>query len=380
MSDLAKLLQIPARSSAKWRRYDPDILPMHVAEMDFEVDSHVRAKLIEMVTNSDLGYLGPIPELGAAFAGFAERRWGWKASAAEIKLAGDVGIAAVEIFRAISKPGQKVLINSPVYTNFYTWTTEAKLEIVDVPLINEESKWVMDLERIEAAFKSGVKFYLICNPHNPVGKVYSREELVAVANLSNKYSVRVISDEIHGPLTYVNEKFVPYLSIPEGRENGIVITSASKSWNFAGLKAALINTQNPALFKELEQMAEATHWRSGLLGAIAMTTAFAQADAWLDETLIKIERNARSLVGLLERELPGVKYLPPQSSYLAWLDFSALDLGENPAEQLMQRGRVALNPGTEFGASYKNHLRLNFATTPRVLEEGIARIKRAVNS
>ena len=369
--DLAELQKL---HSSKWLRYASDVLPMHVAEMDFEVDAGVRAVLAEMVTKSDLGYLGPIPEVPDAFVGFAQRHWGWTPDAAQIRMTTDVGVGVVEVIRALSKPGDKVIINSPVYHSFYMWLDELKLTTVDAPLIHEGDNWKLDLAAIEAQFKAGARFILLSSPHNPVGRIHTLEELTAIAELSNKYNAYVISDEIHAPLTYADEKFIPYLSIPAGQRRGIVVTSSSKAFNFAGLKAAIIITQNQEMFEELNVMPEANHWRASLLGGFAMAKAFRDGDKWLAETMTQLDHNRKLVRELLAKYLPKAKYVIPQNSYLAWIDISCLGLGDNASELLIENQKVAFNPGTEFGAQYGVYIRLNFATSPEIIEEGIKRL------
>lgn len=369
--DLTELRKL---HSSKWLRYPADVLPMHVAEMDFEVDPGVRAVLAEMVAKSDLGYLGPIPEVAAAFVGFAERHWGWTPDAAQIRMTTDVGVGVVEVIRALSRPGDKVIINSPVYHSFYMWLDELHLITVDAPLIHERDGWRLDLAAIETQFKDGARFILLSSPHNPVGRIHTLEELTAIAELSNKYHAYVISDEIHAPLTYADQKFVPYLSIPAAQRRGIMVTSSSKAFNFAGLKAAIIGSQNEEMFKELNVIPEANHWRASLLGGFAMAKAFADGDKWLAETMAQLDHNRKIVKELLAKYLPEAKYEIPQNSYLAWVDISCLGLGDKACELLIENQKVAFNPGTEFGAQYGAYIRLNFATSPEIIEEGIKRL------
>ena len=371
MRDLEELRKL---HSSKWLRYPAEVLPMHVAEMDFEVDPGVRAVLAEMIMKSDLGYLGPIPEVPAAFVGFAQRHWGWTPDVAQIRMTTDVGVGVVEVIRALSKPGDKVVINSPVYHSFYMWLDELKLTTVDAPLIHEGDNWRLDIAAIEAQFKAGARFILLSSPHNPVGRIHTLEELTAIADLSNKYNAYVISDEIHAPLTYADQKFVPYLSIPVAQRRGIMVTSSSKAFNFAGLKAAIIVSQNQEMFEELNAMPEANHWRASLLGGFAMAKAFNDGDKWLAETMAQLDHNRKLVKELLAKYLPEVKYVIPQNSYLAWIDISCLGLGDNASKLLIENQKVAFNPGTEFGAQYGAYIRLNFATSPEIIEEGIKRL------
>ena len=369
---LTDLTSLKTRSSSKWRRFAPDVLPMHVAEMDYDIAENIKELLISKVANSDLGYTGPVPEVAAGFVKFSAERWGWQVDPKQVRLSTDVGVSAVEILRAISKPGDKVVINSPVYSSFFEWIPEVGLEVVDVPLVPAEEQWQLDLVALEAAFKQGAVAYLICHPHNPLGKLFTRQELVAIAELAKKYNVLVISDEIHGPLTYADQEFVPYISVSEeARETGVCITAASKSWNVAGLKASVIVTDSAKVVEKLKKLPAALHWRSGLLGAFAMGEAFSNSVAWLDAA-IELNLKSRELLGeLLAKHVPMVKYWVPESGYLAWLDVSALNIGENPALKIIEEQRVAFVPGIDLGKQYGQYVRINFACHPESLERAV---------
>jgi cystathionine beta-lyase len=370
---ITPLSELSKRSSSKWRRFAPDVLPMHVAEMDYDIAESIQKLLIEKVTNSDLGYTGPVPEVAEGFVNFANRLWGWNVDSKQVRLSTDVGVSCVELFRALGAKGDKVVINSPVYHSFYDWVEEVGMVIDDVPLTPAESSWNLDLVGIEAAFKNGARFYLLCNPHNPLGKVFTEPELVAIADLAKKYGVIVISDEIHAPLTFENKQFVPYLRVSDAaRETGVCITAASKSFNLAGLKASVIVTDSPVMHEKLASLPAALHWRSGLLGAFAMAEAFTNCSEWLD-TAIAANKDSRDLLlALIAEHVPAVKTWVPEASYLAWLDVSSLDLGDNPAARILSEQKVAFVPGTDHGSDYTNFIRINFACHPDSLERAIA--------
>ena len=374
------LSELQTHRSEKWRAFPKEILPLPVAEMDFPVADPIRQTLREMIDHSDLGYLGAIPEMGVAFAGFAQRRWGWTVDPLQVRIAADVGVGIVEVLRVITKPGDKILINSPVYPNFFTWCNETHLEHVDVPLTQSEeevngSHWILDWDGIEKAYASGIKAHLICNPHNPLGRVYTHEELNRLAQLAKKHNVYLLSDEIHAPLTYTEQKFTPFLSISEtAREVGITITAASKGWNIAGLKCAIIVTDNAAMFETLNAIAPATHYRASLLGAFATVTAFEKGEPWLDSLMVQLNQNRKLVADLVAAKTPGVGYRIPHCSYLAWLDLTTFNLGEDPSAVLIDKAKVAFVPGIRFGAQSAQFVRLNFATSPEILEEAFNRL------
>jgi cystathionine beta-lyase len=377
-TDETLLNQLHKKTSSKWRRYNSEILPMHVAEMDFDIAPAIKSEIMQRVTAGDLGYLGPIPELGEAMNSFAQSRWNWSVDPKLVSPAVDVGVAAVEMFRVLAAPGDSVLINSPVYTNFFTWIDEVKLNLVDVPLVFDAGSWQLDLAGIETAFQSGVKVYLLCNPQNPVGRVHTKGELAAIAELANKYGVAVISDEIHAPLTYSDQEFTPYLSIPAAAESGYTITSASKAWNIAGLKAAVIISGSNKASQKISKMPPAVHWRTSIIGAFSMVTALTSAVDWLNQTIDRLDKNRFLVKELLAAELPEISYEIPSSSYLAWLNLSAYGQNASWHDLLLAKGKVAIVPGQDFGKQYQDYVRLNFATYPEVLEAGIARIKTAL--
>ena len=378
-SQIPDLDQLHHRHSSKWRRFDPDVLPMHVAEMDFEISPYIRTTLARMVTESDLGYLGPIPELNTAVVGFAKRRWNWDVEPTKIRMATDVGVAAVELFRVLTNPGDKILITSPVYTNFHTWIPEVGAAIEDAPLIRDAG-WRLDLAAIEAAFAAGTKVLLLCNPQNPTGTVHSQSELSALADLAVKHGVVVISDEIHAPLTYSDSEFVPYLSVSDNaRKSGIVITSSSKSWNTAGLKAAIVIAASDEMQAVVNRTPEAMHWRASLLGAFAMVESYENSEHWLDETLASLDENRHFTLKQFTEKLPAAKLQLPAATYLAWVDVSECGFGETPATYLLAKARVGVDPGTNFGKQYGQFVRFNFATSQSNIAEAIDRIAAVAN-
>jgi cystathionine beta-lyase len=375
------LSELLHRTSTKWRDFPADVLPLAVAEMDFEIAPPIRDLLIGMLEKSDTGYLGAIPEIGSAFTTFAKRRWDWTVDPEQIFTCTDVGVGMVEMARTIVQPGDAIMVNSPVYHNFYNWITELKCTLHDAPLKRtgpDNLHYVLDFDAIESGYKAGVKIHFLCNPHNPVGTVFTREELSQLADLAKKYGVAVFSDEIHAPLTFSEVDFVPFLSVSESaRDVGICVTAASKSWNIAGLKCAIIVTASEKEKARATNMPMAVHYRASLFGAFAAATAF-ESTEWLDAALLTLDRNRTLVQRLLAERLPSVGYRIPNCSYLAWLDVSALGLGENPHERFLEKGRVAFNSGSSFSPAHAQFVRLNFGTSEEILVEAVERMVRTV--
>lgn len=378
------LSQLQTHRSEKWRAHPHEILPLPVAEMDFPVAQPIRDVLTEMVTTSDMGYLGSIPEMGTSFAGFAQRRWHWSVEPSFVRIATDVGVAVVELLRVFTKPGEKVLISSPIYQNFYTWINETSIEMVDVPFLKDTQAvdgtgWSHDWPEIEKAYQAGIKVHLLCSPHNPLGKVYTPEDLLKIIALAKQYNVVVISDEIHAPLTFKEQPFTPFLALgSDAAAVGIAVTAASKGWNIAGLKCAIIISQSQEMHERLDQLPPAMHYRASLLGAFATVAAFEKGDEWLDSVLEILDQNRKLVADLIVLKMPAIGYAIPHCSYLAWLDMSKLNLGEDPGAALIERAQVAFNSGQIYGALGKDYVRLNFATSPEIITEAFERMSRSL--
>ena len=377
------LAELHTHRSEKWRGFPQDVLPLPVAEMDFPVAEPIKAILTEMVAHSDLGYLGPIPELGLGFKKFAAERWNWNVDEKQVRAATDVGVAVVEILRVFTSPGDSILISSPVYHNFYTWIKETHLNLVDAPFerTGDEATnpWVINWASIEAAYAAGIKVHLLCSPHNPLGFIYSKQDLLKIVALAKKHNVLVISDEIHAPLTFPGETFVPILTLGSDAESvSVCVTAASKGWNIAGLKCAIMISQNEEMNSKLANLAPAMHYRASLLGGFATAVAFAEGGVWLDTVLAQLDHNRHLIKKLLAEKLPTVRYHIPQNSYLAWIDVASLNLGEDPSLALVEKARVAFNSGHTFGKQCDQYVRLNFATSPEIITEAIDRIARSL--
>lgn len=373
------LEQLRTRTSEKWSGFAPDVLPMPVAEMDFELSAPIRDMLIAMIANSDTGYMGNTDHLPRNFAKFANDRWGWTIDQEQLFLCTDVGVGMIEMARTFVQPGDQIMINSPVYLNMFNWIHELKCEAVDAPLHKEGMHYTLDLAAIEAGYKSGIKIHFLCNPQNPTGSVHSRAELEAIANLAKRYGVYVFSDEIHGPLVFSEEEFVPFLSVSDNaREVGVCVTAASKAWNIAGLKCAFIVTASPGSSALAAIMPQSVRFRASLLGAHATAKAFECVD-WLDALMETLDSNRDFVEAELAKKLPLAQYRIPNCSYLAWIDMTAYELGEFPAQTILERGKIALTPGHLFGTDCHQYVRLNFATSQEIIAQGIDQIVTAIN-
>jgi len=367
------------RKSVKWRQFPSDVLPLPVAEMDFPIAEPVKFALRDMIERSDTGYLGPFPEMFEAFAEFAKQRWNWNVDISQMRIATDVGVGTVEVIRTLINPGDRVMLNSPVYDNMWRWVAEVKATLVDVPLEENNLDYSLNLEAIEREYQKGIKVHIICHPHNPVGIIFSKEVLAKLADLAVKYQVKIISDEIHGPLTYEPKTFTPFLAVSDAaREVGITVTSASKGFNLAGLKCALIITSSQELKEKINSMPISVAFRASLFGAVAATAAFRESLAWLDGVIAALDENRNLVRRLIDTQLPAIGYRIPDFGYLAWLDLSNLGLGEEPTKQILERGKLAINGGVMYGPKHTSFARLNFGTSPEIITEAFHRIQKSL--
>jgi cystathionine beta-lyase len=365
------------RRSAKWQTYPADVLPLTVAEMDFALAAPIAEALREAVQRSDAGYAMAVPDLGRALAGFAARRWNWDLDPASVTAVTDVGVGVVELLRVLTRPGDAVAISPPVYPPFFDWVAEAGTRLLEVPLACDAAGWHLDLAALEAAFATHPAAYVLCNPHNPVGRVHSADELAALVRLARIYRVAIVSDEIHGPLVLPGATFTPLLTVPGAAEVAVSVLSASKAWNLAGLKCAAVVTAAPRMAAVTGRFPADTRWRIGHFGVISAVAAFTAGEPWLDQLLRTLDHRRLLLGDLLGQRLPMLTWHPPEATFLAWLNCTALGPDNQARERFLDRGRVALEPGLHFGAAGSGYARLNFATSPDILDQATARMARS---
>ncbi|MFF5482941.1 MalY/PatB family protein [Streptomyces sp. NPDC012935] len=365
------------RTSMKWRAYPEDVLPLWVAEMDVPLAEPIVRALTDVLALGDTGYPAGTG-YAEALAGFAQKRWGWEFAVERTAIVPDVMLGVVEMLKLVTGPGDPVVVNSPVYPPFYMFVEHMDRQVIEAPL---GADLRIDLDTLEETFRRATTggrraAFLLCSPHNPTGTVHTADELAAVAALGDRHGVRVVADEIHAPLTAGGVDFVPYLSTP-GAENGLSLMSASKAWNLAGLKAALA-IAGPEAAADMARLPEEVSHGPSHLGIIAHSAALRDGTDWLDALLAGLDDNRLLLADLLAEHLPAITHRPGEATYLAWLDCRALGLGDDPADVFLRRGRVALNSGIPFGTGGAGHVRLNLATSPELITEGVRRMAAAL--
>ena len=356
------------RASLKWSNVATDVLPAWVAEMDVYLAPAITETLQNAITRHDAGYPGSAEGVTKAFSDFAQDRWDWRIEPDQVSIHVDAATAAAKLMRHYAGEDRTVMIMPPVYNRFYDWLDVGGVRPVEVPLTDVPNGGFFDLAGIEAGLKAGTKVILLCNPHNPLGRVFSRQELTELADLAERYDAVVLSDEIHAPLVYHGVTYSPWLTVSEAAaKTGIAIHTATKSWNFAGLKCGIaVRSTTGPWPDDLDAKTSLTD--SGFWGILATEAAFSQSRDWLDTVRAHFASQTRRLPQLLADHLPGVTFHPPEASFLAWLDFRDTALDEEPSEYFLREARVALNPGTRFGAAGEGYARLNMGTSAQRLE------------
>jgi len=339
----------------------------------------VHRALRAAVDRSDTGYAQrpgrTATAYAEAFAGFAERHWGWSVDPAETVLMPDVMQGAVHALRALTPPDSPVVLTPPVYPPFFHHVAvDLDRSIIDVPLLGPtESGYRLDLDGIDAAFAAGARGLLLCHPHNPTGTVFPAAELAALAGIARRHGARVVADEIHAPLVLGDRPFTPYLTVDPA---AVAVHSGSKAFNLAGLKAALA-VAGPDAAAELARVPAEVSVGAGLFGVLAGEAGYREGDDWLARLLAELRANQELLEKLLAELLPEVRWTRPDATFLAWLDMRELGLGPDPAATVLDHAGVALSPGPDFGIGGAGFARLNLATGPTLLAEAVTRLATA---
>jgi cystathionine beta-lyase len=373
------LAELRERRSAKWREYEPDVLPMWIAEMDTPLAPPVATALAEALARGDTGYMdaGALPE---AYADFSRRHHGFAPDPTRMRVVGDVLQGVRWALELVSRPGDGVAVHTPAYHPFFALIPEAGRRMVESALRRgADGSYGLDPDRLDRDLsRPDVTTLLICNPHNPTGHVFTADELAQMAAIARTYQVRVVVDEIHAPLTYPGARHVPFPTLPDPTaQAALTVVSASKAFNLPGLKAALLLGCGDEAAATLERLPAEARMRASLFGVIAAQAALRDGDAWLASLMVDLDRNRRALADLLALHLPGVRYSLPEATYLAWLDCTALGLGQDPAAAFLEQGRVALSSGPAFGEPGNGFVRLNFATSVEILTEAVRRMAQA---
>ena len=364
----------------KWSAY-PGTIGAWVAEMDFGAAEPVTAALHAAVDRGLFGYLptAVAKDMSAAYAGWARERYGWDVPTRNVRAMADVLATLAVTITHFTAPGSPVILPTPAYMPFLTLPPSLGREVIEVPLLVEDGRYVYDLDGVDAAFAAGAGLLILCNPHNPVGRVLERAEMEAIADVVDAHGGRVFSDEIHAPLVYPGHTHVPYASIsPTTAAHTITATSASKAWNLPGLKAAQAVLSNDADRRRWKEVATWAEHGAANLGVIANTAAYTEGGPWLARVVDYLDGNRRRLGELLAERIPEIGYTAPEGTYLGWLDCRALDVGDRPSELFRAEAGVVLTDGVLCGGAGAGFARFNFAMPRPVLEQAVDQMAEAL--
>ncbi|MFT4134948.1 MalY/PatB family protein [Microbacterium sp.] len=365
--------------SVKWSVF-PDAIGAFVAEMDFGVAPPIAEALHASIDDGLFGYLprSLSVAMSEACASWQADTYGWDVSADRVHPLPDVLKALELAIVHFTAPGSKVILPTPAYMPFLRVPPSLGREILEVPMRVDAGRYGLDLDAVDAAFRDGGELLILCNPYNPVGRVFTRDELAAVCELVDRHGGRVFSDEIHAPLVYAGRRHVPYASISDAAAaHTITATSASKSWNLPGLKCAQLILSNDADARAWEQLGPMAGHGASNLGVIANTVAYTSGRPWLERVIAYNDANRHALAELLVEHIPGIRYTPPEGTYIAWLDCRGLGL-DNPAQFFREQAGVALTDGLACGAPGAGFVRFVFATPRPIVERAVRQMADAL--
>lgn len=384
MYNFDELLQRKQTNCTKWDALErdfgrDDLMPFWVADADFPILPDISEVIRERANDkTTYGYTFAGSNYFDSIISWNRERHGLELLKNEIIPAPGVVTALALILLGLTDVRDKVLINPPVYSPFFDVVKGLDRELVEVSLLEENQNYYFDFEKIEEKLALGVKVYIICNPHNPVGRVWKRAELQEISELCNKYNVILVSDEIHYDIVFSGHQQTPILNIDS---NAIMITAPSKTFNIAGLKSSVILAKNEEHKHKIGHWVANMHLYLNLFAYDTTEIAYTKGAIWVDEMIAYLEENAKFVLDFLAQNMSTVKAYMPESTYLMWLDFSGYGLtGQEINHCLIDDAKVALNAGSEYGERYQQFVRLNIATPRYYLKDGLNRIAKAFES
>ncbi len=384
--------QVPARrntANLKWDTYAEDVLPMWVADMDFVSPAPVVEALRQRVDHELFGYPvgihgepNELVEFRQLVIDRLRERYDWRVQPEELVFVPGVVTAFNKACHALTAPGAGLLVQPPVYPPILEAAENAKMVRQEAELARApDGSYSIDWDIFASAITPDTRVFLLSNPHNPVGRVFRRDELERMAEICLARGVVICSDEIHSDLIYSGYRHLPIASIdPAIAQNTITLIAPSKTFNLAGLQCSVAIIQNPQLRRKFQDAGKGLVGWVNLMGLAAAQAAYRYGQEWLDQLLPYLESNRNYLDDYVRRELKGITMAKPEGMYLAWLDCRDAELGDNPSDFFLKRARVALNDGATFGRGGKGFVRLNFGCPRKLLEEGLGRMKNALQN
>ena len=366
--------------SVKWKRFNADVLPMWVADMDFRSPEPVIEALHKRVAHGVFGYGGAPDGLREAIQEHLSKRHSWEVTNADIGFISGVVTGFTHAIYSLTAPGDRILIQTPAYPPFLSAPNESGRELVMNEMVQQEDgRYIIDFDDFEAKAASGVKMFILCNPQNPTGRVFTREELTRMAEICLRYDIVICSDEIHADLVFSESHHIPIASLtPEVSRKTVTYFAPSKTFNLAGLSTSVYVAQNPEMREILSHSMRMMLGHPNIIGLHAALAAYQHGGDWLDQVLIYLEANRDFLADFVSAELPGVKMWTPEGTFLGWLDCRDLDVEMTPQALFLEYAKVGLNDGGYFGKAGEGFVRLNFGCPRALLQQGLTQMQTAL--
>ncbi len=358
-----------------------DLLPLWVADMDFRTPDFIVNAIKTRLNHEILGYSLKPDSFFNSLVNWTKRRFDWQIEKEWISFTPGVVSALNFSVLSFTNPSDKVIIQTPVYFPFFTAITDHNREIAVNELINNNGDYSMDFDGLRALIDKKTKLFILCNPHNPAGRVWRNDELKALADICLENNITIISDEIHSDLILSGNKHTPLASLsPEIAAITVTLMAPSKTFNIAGLASSAAITSNPNLKRQFDKIPNSMHISSGnLFGIAAFEAAYTHGDSWLNELLNYLDKNLTFIEQFVSANLSPMKVISPEGTYLAWLDCRRLGMNDKDLREFfITRAKVGLNSGTDFGPGGQGFMRINFGCPTSVLDEGLTRIQRAL--
>ncbi|MFC9600653.1 MalY/PatB family protein [Peribacillus butanolivorans] len=357
-----------------------DVLPMWVADMDFPSPEGIQKALIERLNHPIFGYTVPSETVFTEIQSWLRDQHSWPITKEWISFSSGVVSAIGTTIQAFTNPGDKILVQSPVYTPFFDMIKNNDREVVNSPLIIEDDRFKIDFTDFEDKLKSGVKLFLFCSPHNPGGRVWTKDELLRIGELCVKYNVIIVSDEIHADLFHSTSRHYPIASLSEQLSDiTVTLMAPSKTFNIAGIQASFLITSNEKLQNQLQKAQTKLAFHGlNILALTAMEAAYREGLPWLKDMIAYIEENIKVAEEFIAAEIPALHVMHPDASYLLWIDCRDLGLNDKEIkERLIHQGKLALEPGSKYGPGGEGFVRMNIGCSRSVLLDGLNRLKLA---